>query len=439
MKKSMMILTLVILAFSLLAAPGTITLQNAPTTVQLLQSSRDGLSVRYTLGELKTKQISTQEGIWTELSSDQYTSTNTTGQPALPLMRQLISVPLGATVSVSFTEKDEISLDLAEKGISYPLLPRQESVSKSADLTNLPFVVNRDFYNSNQWTQNPSISVTELGMMRGNRIFALDFVPVRYNPFLKKIEVINNAEVKVSFVGSDHSATEEMQAKTYSPVFESAFANTIINYEPVRSTLNRYPLGYVIILPDNFVAPMQPFIDWKIREGYNVTVAPTSLTGTTANNIKTYLQNLWNSATTQNPAPSYLLIVGDVAQVPSNSGTTGSHPTDLTYVRLQGTDFMPEMYFGRFSATTVAEVTNQVNKTLMHEQYTMPDDSYLGTAIMIAGVDGSFGPTHANGQINYGTTNYFNAAHGINSLTHLYPGSGSQDAAIIQEASAGAG
>ncbi|GAB1366583.1 hypothetical protein MASR1M36_14540 [Candidatus Cloacimonadaceae bacterium] len=439
MKKSMMILTLVILAFSLLAAPGTITLQNAPTTVQLLQSSRDGLSVRYTLGELKTKQISTQDGIWTELSSDQYTSTNATGQPALPLMRQLISVPLGATVSVSFTEKDEISLDLAEKGISYPLLPRQESVSKSADLTNLPFVVNRDFYNSNQWTQNPSISVTELGMMRGNRIFALDFVPVRYNPYLKKIEVINNAEVKVSFVGSDHSATEEMQAKTYSPVFESAFANTIINYEPVRSTLNRYPLGYVIILPDNFVAPMQPFIDWKKREGYNVTVAPTSLTGTTANNIKTYLQNLWNSATTQNPAPSYLLIVGDVAQVPSNSGTTGSHPTDLTYVRLQGTDFMPEMYFGRFSATTVAEVTNQVNKTLMHEQYTMPDDSYLGTAIMIAGVDGSFGPTHANGQINYGTTNYFNAAHGINSLTHLYPGSGSQDAAIIQEASAGAG
>ncbi len=439
MKKYIFMLVLVLSAVLLVAAPGTITLQGSPTTVQLLRSSSNGLSVRYSIDELKTREVASKEGVWTELSSDQYTTTNITGAPALPLMRQLISVPSGAQVNVHFSTSQQKTINLSDYGVVYPLMPRQESVSKSADIAKLPFEVSREFYNSNRWTDNPAISVTELGFMRGTRIFALDFVPVRYNPTLKQIEVIYNAEVKVDFIGADLAASEALKAKTYSPVFESAFAGSIINYEPIRLTLNRYPMSYVIILPDNFIAPMQPFIDWKRSEGFNVIVAPTSVTGTTSNTIKTYMQNLWNAATTENPAPSYLLIVGDIAQVPSTAGTTATHPTDLPYVRLQGTDFMPELYFGRFSATTVAEVTNQVNKTLMHEQYTMPSDAYLSEVIMIAGVDSSFGPTHANGQINYGTSNYFNAAHGITSNTYLYPASGSSDAAIVAEASTGNG
>jgi len=43
----------------------------------------------------------------------------------------------------------------------------------------------------------------------------------------------------------------------------------------------------------------------------------------------------------------------------------------------------------------------------------------------------------ANGQINYGTENYFNASQGILSHTYLYPESGSHDADIIQNVSDG--
>ncbi|MDD4310258.1 MAG: C25 family cysteine peptidase, partial [Candidatus Cloacimonetes bacterium] len=439
MKRITFMLALLMLVSWLIASTGTIKLPSSMNSVDLINSNANGLSIRYAINELNTREITSKEGIWTELSIANYTKTNIVGSPALPLMRQLISVPLGAEVHAVLNGIKGDTINLNNSGIRYPLMPFQESVSKSADLNALPFVVNRDFYNSNVWTTNPSISVTELGMMRGIRMFAVDFVPLRYNPGNGQIEVIYNAEAKITFTGGDYAATQALQAKTYSPAFEGSFAGSIINYEPTRATLNRYPLGYVIILPDTFVAAMQPFIEWKRREGYNVIVAPTSVTGTTSNNIKTYMQNMWNAATTENPAPSYLLIVGDVAQVPSTAGTTATHPTDLPYVRLQGTDFMPEMYFGRFSATTAAEVTNQVNKTLMHEQYTMPSDAYLGEAIMIAGVDGTYGPSHANGQINYGTGNYFNTAHGITSHTYMYPASGSSDAAIVANASSGVG
>ena len=40
--------------------------------------------------------------------------------------------------------------------------------------------------------------------------------------------------------------------------------------------------------------------------------------------------------------------------------------------------------------------------------------------LMIAGVDASYASTYGNGQINYGTDNYFNDDHGIYSHTYLY-------------------
>lgn len=439
MKKNLVILMFLVLAGLLAANQGTIKLGNSTNAVELLRSNTDGLSVRYNIDKLEYNEIQTTEGTFTDLWVPDYASTNKTGFPRLPLLRQIISVPVGAEVVPSFSLKLSKSYTLKDEGIYYPLFPRQESVAKNADLSKLPFVVERDFYNSNSWTNDSPISVTDLGYMRGDRLFALDFVPVRYNPATGVIEVIYSAEVDIRFVGADYAADSELKARTYSPAFDSVLKSTVLNPDTNRATLNRYPMGYLIITPANYVDALQPFVDWKRQEGFNVTVATTAQTGTTTNTIKTYIQNIWNSATVENPAPSYLLIVGDVAQVPANTGTTGSHVTDLTYVRLQGTDFTPEMYFGRFSAITAAEVTNQVNKTLQHERYSMPSDSYLGEVVMIAGADPTYGPTHANGQINYGVNNYFNPAHGITSHTYMYPASANSDAAIVAAVSAGVG
>lgn len=439
MKKHFILLMLLSFTALLIAAQGSIAFSGSPNSVQLLRETQTGLSVRYSIDKLNYQEVDTPEGKFTDLAIDHYTTTNQEGLPRLPLQRQIIAVPEGATVVPTIVSAQRQTISLASRGIHYPVVPRQESVSKSADPTKIPFVVNRDFYNRSGWTQQPSVSVEEIGYMRGVRLFALDFAPVRYNPALGEIEVILEAEVKVDFQGADLAATDELRARYYSPAFNGIYQKSLLNPIDTRATLNRYPMSYLIITPASFVNALQPFVNWKIKEGYNVITATTDQTGTTASAIKTYLQNMWNSATTTNPAPSYLLIVGDVAQVPSNNGVTGSHVTDLTYVRLQGTDYVPEMYFSRFSATTEAQVTNQVNKTLMHEMYTMPSDAYLGDVVMIAGVDSSFGPTHANGQINYGINNYFNTAHGINSFTYMYPASGSSDNQIIQNVSNGVG
>ncbi len=428
------------LSVGLLAFQGTIGLPSTHTGVQLLRNTADGMTIRYSVDALQYRQIETSEGIFTEINIRDYTTTNAEGVPRLPLLRQLIGVPLQAQVVARVTGQREMHLDLASYGLHYPIIPRQPPVPKCQDPSQVPFVINRDYYNRDKWTTEPLVKVEELGMMRGVRIFALDFSPISYNSRTGSLEVITSAEVEIAFVGADHQSTAELFAKTYSPAFETVFSSILMNYTPPRMTLNRYPLGYVIITPQMFVTTMQPFIQWKRREGFNVILTTTEQIGSTTNQIKAYLQGLWDNATPSHPAPSYLLIVGDTPQVPAWQGNTATgHVTDLTYVRLQGTDFIPEMYYGRFSATNINELIPQIEKSLMHEQYTMPDDSYLANSVLIAGMDSYWAQTHGNGQINYGVNNYFNTTQGINPIAYMYPQSGTQAAAIVNSVSQGAG
>lgn len=438
MKKQFTILLMLMLA-ALLSA-GKISLQSQAAQAEILRSTSEGLSLRFAIDSFEYQNIESKEGVFSRLSAATFSTTNKVGDPALPLLRRIISVPLGATLKYTVRSEARKSVSLSEAGVHYPLMPYQESVSKSADMENLPFVVNRDFYNGKKSTQEATIQLSELGMMRGERLVAIDYVPANYNPATKTLDVVYRLDVDIVFENADYAATNLLKAKTQSVAFDTAFGASIWNYNSNRSNVFlRHPTGYVIITPQSFIPALQPFIDWKRQEGYLLTIATIESIGNSTTNIKNYMQSLWNAATPENPAPSYLLIVGDVAQVVSNNGSTGSHPTDLNYVRLEGTDYMPEMYFGRFSATTPAEVTNQVNKTLMHERYTMPDDSYLANPVMIAGVDSYWASSHGNGQINYATQNYFNNAHGITPYTYLYPASGSSASQIVGNVSAGSG
>ena len=73
-----------------------------------------------------------------------------------------------------------------------------------------------------------------------------------------------------------------------------------------------------------------------------------------------------------------------------------------------------------------------------YEQYLFPDPTFLDEVVMVAGADSGH-QTWSNGQINYGTTYYFNAAHGMFSHTYLQPepGGGNYSTNIRQNVSDG--
>ncbi len=176
------------------------------------------------------------------------------------------------------------------------------------------------------------------------------------------LTILYQFQVEVIFNNPDIQATNDLKARTNSYFFDGTFRQ-VINYKPVqtRDYLTKYPVKYVIVSDPMFQTTLQPFIEWKIRKGFKVIEAYTNnpAVGTTTTSIKAYLQGLYNAGTATDPAPSFVLFVGDVAQIPSWQGS--GHVTDLKYCEYTNDNF-PEIYYGRFSAQIQASYYHKLIK-----------------------------------------------------------------------------
>jgi hypothetical protein len=432
----------------LLGQSRQISVSGSKTDTKLTSNSDYGFNLEFTIGDINTFEVNTKAGVFDEIAVDSYGHSNRIGEPKLPVFSKIITVPVGASVSFEIKSQNTMRLDKKALGLTHRIIPAQYSISKSEDPDKVPFLVSEDIYNKPTFSHNEIFRVYEIGYMRGVRVFQLEYEPIQYNPVTGELLVNYDVSIGVHFNNPDFIATDELRAKTASYEFEKTYRKTIFNWrDDGRPSLVRTPTKMLILCPANYTTTLQPFVDWKREQGYLVTVTTVGTGGTVTNStsaINTYMAGVWSSANAENPAPTYLLIVGDTStsgdNIIANTGESStSHVTDLTYVRLNGTDYIPEMYYGRFSVSTATELTNIINKTITFEKTLMPDLSYLGNVVMIAGADASYAPTYGNGQINYGTTHYFNASNGITSNTYLYPASETSDAAIITNANAGRG
>lgn len=418
---------------------GEIKLNSNSNDIRITENTGQGFRVSLSFSEFNTLDIKTTKGIFTRIIVPSYARSGVFGYPELPVKSDLIEIPVNADVRVRIVNFDVKEYKLKDLGIDYPLLPNQPPVAKTGEP--VEFIYEKSAYKVNAFSPVEIASVESLGTMRGVNIGRLDILPVQYNPVTGMIRVYENLEIEVTFENADLPTTE-LNKQIFSNHYFSPVFNSLLNYrEQVnsgRENFSHYPIKFVIVADRMFEAQLQPLIQWKIKKGFTVIEAYTDdpNVGTTTFQIKAYLQNLYDNATPEDPAPTFVLFVGDIAQVPTWTGQAAGHVTDLYYCEYTG-DYFPEIFYGRYSAQNTIQLQPQIDKTLMYEQYTMPTTSYLDTVVMIAGMDGTFGPIHGNGQINYGTENYFNASNGIFSHTYLYPESGSNAALIRQNVSDG--
>ncbi len=433
--KSFFVLILLYMGMTQLFAGEIVLRPQGVNRLEVKTSATDRLVLFNTLSELDAMKVQTGSGIFVQLKIEGYSYTEVIGEPSLPVNRKLIEVPFGSSPRaevISYTAED---YSLSDLGIQFPIIPDQPPYPKSA-VSPLSFEYHAGVYQQDEFWGPEMITVEVLGILRGIQLGRVTICPFAYNPVSQTLRVYHDLLVEIRFEHPDLAKTEQMRAMMDNPYFRGA-GSSLLNHRTaaIRDTITRMPVKYVIVSDPLFQSQLEPFATWKTKKGFTVVEAYTNdpQVGNTAASIKAYLQGLYEAGTPDDPAPSFVLFVGDVDQIPA---WNLSGESDLEYCEYTG-DLFPEVYYGRFSATNPEQLQPQIDKTLMYEQFTMPDPSYLGEVIMIGGMDGSFGHNWANGQINYGTENYFNEAHGIYSNTYLYPNSGSSSGQIIQNISDG--
>jgi hypothetical protein len=405
-------------------------------TFQILQSDASGMEIQMSLGDLKVQEVNYPEGSFIRLHGDGLLPSPEEGKPELLMWSRLFELPFNADVEIKVLEKKEQVLDLKSLGIQQSITPHLLSAAKKEG-QEVRFELDESIYKTNSFYGNLYQS-EYLGVMRHLNIASLRIVPVAYNPVSQQLRVITHLKIKVSFVGGSVTKTFAHKQKYYAPAFEM-LSGELINgqvFAFVPPVAQQAAERMLIVTDSNNRKTLKPFVLMKERQGFDVKLAFTQNTsvGSTKTAIKNYIQSEYNSTT----PPTYVILVGDVAQIqawPGQSATT--HITDLYYFEYTNDDF-PELFYGRFSCEDTTELHNIIEKTLLYEQLTMPDYNYMDTSVLIAGHDNTYGPTHGNGQVNYGINEYFNSSNGIVSKSYLYPSSSSADAQIRADASAGA-
>jgi len=122
---------------------------------------------------------------------------------------------------------------------------------------------------------------------------------------------------------------------------------------------------YLIITPEIFYESIMPLAQSKENKGLITKVVKLTdiAANTSAEIISEYIQYAYDN---WNPAPTYLLLVGDVEFIPAHYTNLGP-ATDLYYSTVVGDDYYPDIFVGRFPVKTASELDIVVDKTLNYE------------------------------------------------------------------------
>ena len=418
MKKLPLLLVLALSTLFALAQNGRIDLRSE-SRAEITSSEFSKFSAVFSYGSVESVEVITNRGTFSDITIEGTYASGEIGTPQLPASHQLLAVPFGATPHVTVTNYSYTDYDLAAYGI-HTLMPHQPSVRKDQRPENVEFVYNATAYQTRSLATAPEATIEVQGTMRGIQVGSLVVNPVSYNPAANTLRVFNNIEVEVNFDGADRAETERMLLSTYSPYFDIVYKQ-MFNYRQIMDVysdhpdLMAYPVNMIVITPESYVSTLQPWLNWKTQKGFYINLVTTSQAGSNYNAIRSYVQNLYNTGVNQGNTPTFLILVGDVAQVPNTTGSQTQKVTDLYYGSIDG-DYFPDMFYSRMSAENTSQLTNIINKILQYEQYTMPDPSYLNKALLIAGEDSYWNPRVGQPTINYATTYYYNTAHGFSNV-----------------------
>ena len=192
--------------------------------------------------------------------------------------------------------------------------------------------------------------------------------PFAYNPVTKTLRVYHHLTIamnKVSNNGENPLVTRKSTQKV-SPEMKSAYERRFINYKenPAKYNFIEDRGEMLVICADQFLAGMQPFVDWKNQSGRPTTmVSVTEAGGNSDTQIKSYITNLYNDP---DHNLVYVLFVGDYEHITPHA--VSGERSDNWFGQVAGNDHYPEVFIGRFSVQTDAHVASQVNKVIYYER-----------------------------------------------------------------------
>ncbi len=358
--KKIVFVCILLLSASLLNAQqwvGATSLQNKAAKLSLLAASQQSSTIQLKVEGFMESEVQTPRGTAQIISLDEATPILFAGAPDLPKVTTSLIIPDDAKMEVQVEQSEYTDFTNIE------IAPSKGNFTRDINPANVPYTYG-EAYNEDQFYPGNIAELKDPYILRDYRGQTVVLYPYQYNPVTKVLRVYTNIVVRVVKNGSSSinvfNRTKEISSlnQEFAKIYNKQFLNfsKLAKYEPITETGNM-----LIICYDSYMSAMEPFVIWKNTEGIPTEMVAVSTAGATAADIKTYVTNYYNTN-----GLAFLLLVGDVAQIPTFTVSGGG--SDPTFGYISGNDHYQEILIGRFSAESVAHVQTQVTRSVNYEK-----------------------------------------------------------------------
>lgn len=357
----------------------------------VLQSNSSSIKIEYNFGGFYQEDIKINGNIYANISSPGTSSIMEKGNPQLPNYCNSVVIP--DNVSMNYRVVSQEYYEVSTKAI----MPSKGHFTRDIDPNSIPYTFNA-VYNQDTWFPASNIDLKEPYVVRDLRGMTIQFNPVQYNPKKGTLRIYTKYVIELVQDFSIQVVNPLIRMQPFYGVssdFTPIYRNLFMNYgvDGTRYDSIAEPGKMLVICPTAYMSAITPFVQWKQQRGLNVTVAeyPTA-TGSGNAAIKTYIQNMYNGT----GSVTYIVLVGDVADIPTLSGLYESAPSDPCYVKLAGTDAYPDAFISRISCQNAASVSYVAQKCIKFERDILVGDPWFTKGAGIGGPDVGGSPAYAD-------------------------------------------
>lgn len=345
--------------------------------ILLLSSSENESVIKFILEEYGYNPVTTPWGEASVTRAKNTTPILKKGAPDLPKFTASVIVPdlakMGVkVVSSSYTDYPAMEIAPSKGNITRDIDPQSVSYEKGIE------------YAADAFFPGLLTELRDPYILRDYRGQTVIVYPFHYNPVTHTLRVYSEIIVKIFQSGNNgvntiaRAAYPEAINSEFATIYKKQFLNAAVT--PLYAAVGEFG-KMLIIYHGAYLSAMQPFVDWKKRTGIQVTMVDVAAVGANATAIKNYVQNFYDTQ-----GLTFLLLVGDAAQVPPMVLPSGD--SDNGYAYVAGSDNYPDILAGRFSAENTAQVTTQVDRIIRYEKFPQANGTWYNKGVGIASNQG---------------------------------------------------
>ncbi len=424
MKRSLLTVCFLVLIVSAVFAE-IVSFGSGDNTINVIASSEMETVLQYNISNFEQSKVIINGADWYQIRLPKEGITQDKGNPELPVFNRSIIINNSALMHLQVSDVQYQDFQLA-------VAPSKGVITRNINPATIPYTFGKVYQDKNFYPSEIA-ELSEPYILRDFRGITIKTVPFAYNAATKTLRVYTSYKIRVYADGYDTintlSESRGEISRDFSPIYENHFVNwQNLRYTPVSDTFGKL----LVICYDSYLTQIAPYVNWKKQKGISTELVAWSAVGTTAANLQTYIQSRYTADNTI----AYVQIVGDAPQIPSL--TSGGGGSDPTFALVAGSDNYPDIFIGRFSAQSAADVTAQVNKTIYYEKDLTTSASWLSQALGISDQASTLGDNSETDIIHMNSIRSDLLGYGYSAVDQVYEPSASA-ATVTTNVNAGRG